>query len=1045
MSDGRVIIDIDAEIASFLAKVREVEAETKGLAEDLDLSFEKVGSSLTEIGTNLSVAVTLPLLAAGTAAVTMAMNFEDSMAKVETIADTTQVPIEELEAAILNLSNETGIAATDIAENVYNAISAGQETGDAVAFVEQATKLATAGFTDSASALDVLTTTLNAYGMESEEVTRVSDVLLATQNQGKTTVDELSQNMGKAIPTASAFSVSLENLAAAYATTTANGISTAESTTYINSMIKELGDGSTDVGMIIQEKLGMSFAEAMDAGYSLGDALLILQEQGDETGQTMYDMFSSSEAASAAASIVGDSAVAFSENLEAMTESAGATDEAFATMQTTSYDLEIAFNQVKNTLIEAGDAILRELEPVITSLCEDVETFVEWFSELDEEGQKNVLMWLAIAAAAGPVLILVGNALTLISSLSSGLKTLNSVFASVDTVTKTLTTSTKAATSATETHTAATVKGTAAMGLAKTAAIGLAVAGLVYLASKFIEAKEEQEEFEKATDGLRDATLSMSDSIASAAQSLEDSKENAETYVKSMSEVESQVDDVIQSQVELAQAISDTFAAAGTDVAMLDSYMDTIDELTGKTDLSTQEQGELRAAVEAVNEICGTSYEVSEVTGEGYQLMADGVTVAKDEIYKLIEAQQAQIMLDAYSEHLKEAYEAQADAAVALTDATAKYNDLLATKNERVEDAIAIGGNEADALRAVNDEIIRAEDAVREATETYEASNSAVGTLTDNVALYTQAVSESSDSLLNVVVSNDLMMAAFESAGQSAGDFIDDLSAVGVSTADLSALTDEQMLAIAEAYDGTYTSINGILQGYGVDLDLAAVETALMADKNSDVLMGQIDTARVATDGTIEELVDGMTAGAEPVGTAAGKVASAAAGPLEDLQDNTGPWGSHAASNFASGLGSGLGEVSTAAASLATAVANQLGHTVPKEGVLHEGGRGEVVWGEHMVENIIEGFRNKQANLRSEILQIAQIMDMSNSFSTGSFDLGESVSLGMVADGSSYTGNTTYQTINNYYIDGIDITGDAVAAASFETFLDDVARYVKMG
>ena len=69
-----------------------------------------------------------------------AMNFEDSMAKVSTIADAT-VPIDELQDSIVALSNQTGIFSNEIADNVYNAISAGQKTADAVNFVESATKL----------------------------------------------------------------------------------------------------------------------------------------------------------------------------------------------------------------------------------------------------------------------------------------------------------------------------------------------------------------------------------------------------------------------------------------------------------------------------------------------------------------------------------------------------------------------------------------------------------------------------------------------------------------------------------------------------------------------------------------------------------------------------------------------------------------------------------------------------------------------------------------------------------------------------------------
>ena len=128
-----------------------------------------------------------------------AMDYETALAKVGTIADGTKVPMETMSKEIMALSNSTGIAATALADDVYNAISAGQDTADAVNFVTYSTKLAKAGFAESAQTLDVLTTILNAYGLEADEVGRVSDMLIQTQNKGKVTVAELSSVMGKII------------------------------------------------------------------------------------------------------------------------------------------------------------------------------------------------------------------------------------------------------------------------------------------------------------------------------------------------------------------------------------------------------------------------------------------------------------------------------------------------------------------------------------------------------------------------------------------------------------------------------------------------------------------------------------------------------------------------------------------------------------------------------------------------------------------------------------------------------------------------------
>ena len=95
--------------------------------------------------------------------------YETSLAKVGTIADLGKLSIQKLCSQITDMSNTMGIAATDIAEATYQAISAGQDTATAVKFAGQAAKLAVAGFTSTTSAVDILTTALNAYGLSADQ------------------------------------------------------------------------------------------------------------------------------------------------------------------------------------------------------------------------------------------------------------------------------------------------------------------------------------------------------------------------------------------------------------------------------------------------------------------------------------------------------------------------------------------------------------------------------------------------------------------------------------------------------------------------------------------------------------------------------------------------------------------------------------------------------------------------------------------------------------------------------------------------------------
>lgn len=293
--------------------------------------------------------------------------YEVSLAKVGTIADLGKLSIQKLGSQITDMSNTMGIAATDIAEATYQAISAGQDTSNAVAFAGQAAKLATAGFTSTTSAVDILTTALNAYGLSADQATHVSDVLLTTQNLGKTSVDELSSSMGRVIPLAAAYSVSVENLSSALAVMTANGIATAEATTYTKSMLNELGDSGSAVGKILQTETGQSFAQLSADGKSLGDVLQILYDSVGGNSTAFAGLWSSVEAGTGALSLASGGADKFNGVLAQMVDSAGATETAYETMtdtfqhsveslQTTAGNLSISlFDAMEPGLKEAAD------------------------------------------------------------------------------------------------------------------------------------------------------------------------------------------------------------------------------------------------------------------------------------------------------------------------------------------------------------------------------------------------------------------------------------------------------------------------------------------------------------------------------------------------------------------------------------------------------------------------------------------------------------------------------------------------------------------
>ena len=148
--------------------------------------------------------------------VEVAEQFEYAMAKVQSIAQVGSEDYNRMSQGIREVAVQMGYSTGEIAEATYQAISASVDASQAVGFVADASKLARAGFTETTSAVDVLTTAINAYGQEANTTAHIADDLITTQNLGKTTVNELAESLGTVIPTASALGVSLDQLSSMY-------------------------------------------------------------------------------------------------------------------------------------------------------------------------------------------------------------------------------------------------------------------------------------------------------------------------------------------------------------------------------------------------------------------------------------------------------------------------------------------------------------------------------------------------------------------------------------------------------------------------------------------------------------------------------------------------------------------------------------------------------------------------------------------------------------------------------------------------------------
>ena len=389
--------------AEFGKKIEKAGTKVTGIGKKI----EKAGDAVGKVGKKFAP---LSAAAAGTlTAVTKgASDFQNGMAKMSTLFDTSQVSVQKLSKEFLNLSNETGKSAVELTEAGYQALSASVPVKKLGGFIRTSANMAKVGFTDTATSVDLLSTAVNAYGLEADQADSIANKLVNTQNLGKTSVNELASSMGKVIPTAAGMNVNLDQLCTMYTLMTKQGIATAESTTYMNSMLNELGDSGTDVGKVLKEKTGKSFQDLMKDGKTTGDALKILKDYSKETGTAFNELWSSQEAGKAAMALLNDSAGDFNETMGSMANVADLVGQGLEKMNTPSAKMAKALNRIKNSGIELGSVLLTTVAPYVEQFTKKVEELTEKFNKMPDSQKKMVLVMLAVVASISPVLAIMG-------------------------------------------------------------------------------------------------------------------------------------------------------------------------------------------------------------------------------------------------------------------------------------------------------------------------------------------------------------------------------------------------------------------------------------------------------------------------------------------------------------------------------------------------------------------------------------------------------------------------------------------------------------
>lgn len=366
-----------------------------------------MAGGLQDIGTK-ALQITGAALAGASAAVagfaTAALGefgtFQTGMQEVFTLLPgITEDAMRQMESSIQAFGERTGRLTEETIPALYQALSAGVPQENVFAFLEVANKAAVAGVTDLETAVDGMTTIINAYGLEMSDATSVSDALFTAVRLGKTTFAELSDSMFQLAPIASAMGASFDEALAAVTAITTQGVPTSVAMTQVRQALVELGDSGTEVGKTFQELSGQTFQEFLNSGNSLADAFALLEQGALDAGIPISQMFGSVEAGQAALALTGANMDTFTNVIDEMGNAAGATDAAFATM---NQGIGVALNKLGSSWESLLISMGRIIEPFVTPVINAFTRLVQAFTGVLDGGDA-LAQWESDFAFLGPL------------------------------------------------------------------------------------------------------------------------------------------------------------------------------------------------------------------------------------------------------------------------------------------------------------------------------------------------------------------------------------------------------------------------------------------------------------------------------------------------------------------------------------------------------------------------------------------------------------------------------------------------------------------
>ena len=381
--------------------------------------LQSFGNKMQSVGRSMSTKLTLPLVAAGTAATKLALDFDKSMTQIESLVGIAGDKVAEMGEKAKEMATKTGRSANEAAEALFFITSAGLRGADATDTLNASLKAAAVGLGETKIIADLATSAMNAYGVENLNATGATDILVAAVREGKLEASELAGAMGGVIPIASNMGVGFNEVGAALAAMSRTGTNAAVGATQLTAILASIKKPTEEASQTFiamgtsQEEVSKSLAEK-----GLMPTLLDLSERLKATGTDATKIFPNIRALKGVLDLTGKGVNDNVKIFDALNNTLGATDEAFEkTSESASFKFKQGMETMKASLLEIGQVILPAVVKAVQSLSGFIKNLTDKFNDLSPTTKKIALTLASIAAAAGPVLIVFGKIMTGLSAL----------------------------------------------------------------------------------------------------------------------------------------------------------------------------------------------------------------------------------------------------------------------------------------------------------------------------------------------------------------------------------------------------------------------------------------------------------------------------------------------------------------------------------------------------------------------------------------------------------------------------------------------------